>query len=99
VLLGLAAGVLGLALTGTAQAHGGYHGPVPYRAERPYYVQYGHRFSGGYCYVGRDHHHWTRRVYDATCRRYQYWDPYLRCYYYWYPADNCYYPVTYVPCR
>ena len=94
ILLSAAAGVVGLALTGAAQAHEPSHHPGPARV---YYRDHGHRFSGGYYYIGHDHHHWSRQVWDAHYHRYQYYDPYLRCWYYWYPAGNCYYPVGYGP--
>jgi hypothetical protein len=51
VLLGVAAFVLGLTLTGAAQAHPGGH----------YSHTHGHAFRGGYCYPGSHHHHWGHR--------------------------------------
>jgi hypothetical protein len=93
IILGLAAGVLGLALTGTADAHPG-HG---HHHEAGYYRSHGVRFRGGYYYLGRHHDHWTRRVWDARYHRYEYWDPNLQVYYYWYAPGNCYYPLTYCP--
>jgi hypothetical protein len=98
VLLSMAAGVVGLALAGTANAQpvvvGGHPPAVGVRA---YYRDHGVRFSGGYYYVGRDDHHWTRRVWDPVHHRYHYYDPYLRVYYYWDPARQCYYPIDYCP--
>jgi hypothetical protein len=86
MLLALGAGVLGVALSGSvAQAHGGHHG-------RPYYRVHGRAFAGGYYYPGRVHHHWGRRVWSVTYRRYHYWDPYLRIYYYYDPVRVGYYP-------
>ncbi len=98
IVIGLAASALGIvALAGTADAssHGGHR---PAAHSHSYYRDHGQRFRGGYLYRGRDHHHWTRTVWDPVCRRYQYWDPSLSVWYYWYPADNCYYPVSYTPC-
>lgn len=96
ILFGVCACVLGLGLTGAAQAREPHHhpGPAPIvRGGSPYYAQHGVRFNGGYYYPGRDHHHWERRVWDAGNRRYNYYDPSLRCYYYWSPVKRCYYPV------
>jgi hypothetical protein len=94
-LLGIASGVLGLALTGSAQAHDTwqahvYNGPA-------YYKVHGVVFSGGYYYPGHHHPHWERRVWDVHYHRYHYWDPFLHCYYYWYAPRHCFYPVTYSP--
>jgi hypothetical protein len=96
-LLCTAAVGLGLSLTGTAEAHGGHHRYGHHRVARAYYRTHAVRFTGGYCYRGYTHHHWTRRVWDARCHRYNYYDPGLHCYFYWYAPANCYYPVTYCP--
>lgn len=88
IFLGAAALVLGLALTGSAEANGPRHG-----SGRPYYASHGVKFSGGYIYRGHDHHHWGGKVWNARSGRYHYWDPYLSCYYYWAPQSGCYYPV------
>jgi hypothetical protein len=96
LFLTVAAGVLGLALTGTAEARPGHEHFRPTR-ERAYHGEHGVRFKGGYYYAGREHHHWTRTVWDAPHHRYIYWDPYVQCYYYWYQPGNCYYPVSYCP--
>jgi hypothetical protein len=99
IALGLAAAVLGLGLSaGTASAHGhparvGAHAG----AHVHYYEHHATRFSGGWCYAGHDHHHWSRCVWDSAHRRYQYYDPGLCCWYYWSAPYNCYYPVTYCP--
>ncbi len=103
VLLTALAGILGLFLVGTADAHDGYRDrgrvvvvrtppPRVYRGTS-YHLDFGVRFNRGYYYVGRDHHHWTRRVWDPVYRRYNYWDPYVRVYYYWDEPRGCYYPV------
>jgi hypothetical protein len=96
ILLGLAAGVLGIvALAGTAEArefHG--HGRV---VSHSYHRDHGHRFKGGYYYTRGEHPVWGRRVWDAQYRRWQYWDAGLSCWYYWSPTAQCYYPTTYCP--
>jgi len=95
-LLGVAACVLGLALTGAAQAHDNHpHPGGVVHGGSAYHVQHGVRFSGGYYYPGHDHFHWERRVWDPVCHRYNYYDPNLHCYYYWSPGHNCWYPVGY----
>jgi hypothetical protein len=94
VLLFLAVGVLCLGLTGAASASPArHHAP----AHRGYYHNHASHFSGGWYYRGRDHHHWSRTVWDARYHRYNYYDPGLQSYFYWSPAANCYYPVTYCP--
>jgi hypothetical protein len=96
LFLAIAASVLGLALLGgTAQARGrhGHHGRAP--AARPYYRAHGTAFRGGYYYAGRNHHHWTKRVWSPQYHRFHYWDASLNCWYYWSPAQACYYPITY----
>jgi hypothetical protein len=100
IFLSVAAGVLGLTLAGTAEAHNGGHG---HRGHGGYHGHHGHvhghgiRFKGGYYYRGRSCHFWTRRVWDSRCHRYQFWSPAYNCYYYWYAPANCYYPVTFCP--
>jgi hypothetical protein len=99
IVLGLAAGVLGLTLAGTADArppaHGHGHGHRVHGGHAYYHSQ-ARRFSGGYYYVG-PHHHWTRRVWDVRYHRWNYWDSDLQIYFYWYAPGNCYYPATYCP--
>ena len=51
VILGVAALVLGLAITGEASANG-------YRGHRPYYASHGVKYRGGYYYSGYNHNHW-----------------------------------------
>ncbi len=91
ILLTVAACALGLTMTtSTAEAHPPRHAPV-----RIYYHDHGVRFNGGYYYVGRNHHHWSYKVWDAGCHRDNYYDPYLKCFYYWDVARGCYYPIGY----
>jgi hypothetical protein len=96
VLLGLAACALGLALSGSAEAHGGHRAPAPHHGPA-YHHGHGVRFGGGYYYPGRNHPHWSYRVWDTRYHRYNYYDPSLRCFYYWYAPGACWYPVTYCP--
>jgi hypothetical protein len=96
LLIAVAAGVVGLALTGSAaQAREPAHHRGQEHGHRAYYMKHGHRFSGGYFYVGREHPRWSGQVWDSVHCRYQFFDPYLHCYYYWDAPHGCYYPVTY----
>jgi hypothetical protein len=98
ILLGVSACVLGLALAGAAEAHGPNHrGPAPRAPARAYYRDHARHFGHGYYYAGRDHHHWSRRVWSPRFGRWEYFDPGLSCWYYWYAPAACYYPVTYCP--
>jgi hypothetical protein len=98
LLGGLAAGVAALGLAGPAGAHDEWrrdrdrpHGG------RAYYLDHAVRFGHGFYYPGRDHHHWTRRVWDPILHRILYWDPSLHAYFYWSAPDRCFYPATYCP--
>lgn len=98
LLTGLAAAVTCFALTGSAPAHEREpHSHRPRGDARLYHRDRGVRFDHGYYYRGRDHHHWSARIWSPTYRRYHYWDPSLRCYYYWCPEHRCYYPIDYRP--
>jgi hypothetical protein len=93
ILFAASALVLGLTLTGSANAADHHHGgPGRGHVVAPYFHEHGVRFGGGYYYRGRDHHHWERCVWDAHYCRYQYYDPYLCCWYYWDAGRDCYYP-------
>ena len=73
ILFGLAAGLLGLALTSSvADAHGGHGGRGGFRGG----------YRGGHVgrYVG---HRWGRCVWSPVYNRYQYWDTTLNCYFYY----------------
>jgi hypothetical protein len=89
---GVAAGVMGLALAGTAEAHEarGYH-----CEPRPHACGEWARFWN-YYYPEREHRHWARS-WDPVHRRYHYWDAYRSCYFYWYAPRSCYYPDSYCP--
>ena len=91
----LGAAVLGLVFAGNASAHEPHGRPVQRGlvvVARPYHLEHGTRFNGGYIYRGDNHHHWEYRVWNTRYNRYQYWDPTLRSYYYWNPAQVAYYP-------
>jgi hypothetical protein len=102
ILFGVAVALAGLTLTSNVEASGHPGHPVISHARRPvvvrpYFEGHARHFSGGYYYAGREHHHWTRTVWDSHYHRYQYWDPGLNCWFYWYAPGNCYYPVSYCP--
>jgi hypothetical protein len=96
-LLAPVAVLLGLTVTGAANAHEPRfaHGHGHVAVGRPYFHDHGVHFAGGYYYRGFDHHHWEHRVWDGHYGRYQYWDPYLSCYFYWDAGRDCWYPVGY----
>lgn len=85
-------------------SYGGYRGgyrSTPFRGHShgrsiggAYYRTHGARFSGGYYYGGRAHHHWGHRVWMPSARCYHYWDPNLNCYYYYDAVRLGYYPVV-----
>ena len=92
VILGAAALVLGLAITGEASANGPRgHGS----SHRPYYASHGTKFRGGYYFSGYNHSHWGYKSWNVRYNRYHYWEPTLKCFYYWCPVNSCYYPVDY----
>jgi hypothetical protein len=91
IFLSLAAGLLGLSLSGPAEARDRYEHPGHYQGA--YYKSHARAFGGGYYYEGRDHH-WAHRVWDVAHHRYHYWDPDLGCYFYWSAEHSCYYPTT-----
>ena len=66
IILGLGACLMGFAMTGEAQANGR---PVVVRnrvvvTARAYHLQHGVAFRGGYYFVGRNHNHWSQRVWE-----------------------------------
>jgi hypothetical protein len=61
---------------------------------RPYYQSHAVKFSGGYYFAGRDHHHWGHRTWDARRRCYTYWEPSLQVYFYYDVARAGYYPCN-----
>jgi hypothetical protein len=78
-------------------SHGQDHRGHDSHHDSDFLSKFGTRFSGGYCYKGRDHDHWTERRWFDRYHCYCYFCPYSHCYYYWCERDNCYYPVTYRP--
>jgi hypothetical protein len=53
--------------------------------------------GGGYCFKGKNHHHWSSHRYDKRYGCYCYYDSDLGCSYYWCEPDDCYYPMSYCP--
>jgi hypothetical protein len=94
--LALAAGVLGLVLTGTADARPSGHGHHV-RERHSYRHSHAERLHRRHPSFAREQFHWTRRVWDARCNRWIYWEPQLQVYYYWDAPANCYSPVLYSP--
>src|SRR2546427_171723 len=99
IVLSIAAGILGLGLTGAVAEARDLHRPglVAVRGGHAYHQDHGVRFTGGSYYRGRNHPHGAGRFWDPPHRRNQYYDSGLNSYYYWYAPANCYYPVTYCP--
>jgi hypothetical protein len=108
LLFAAVTGVLTLALTGPAQAHGvsrsGNVAHVSTFHTRPSYnfsmnhsfaQRYGTRFSHGY-YFGRNNFYWNSRCWSSRYGCYCYWCPYVNCWYYWCAPQCCYYPISYV---
>jgi hypothetical protein len=75
--------------------HGGHHGHHGHG--HAYFSSYGHRYAGGYYYVGRDHYHWSQTIWYAPGNCYLYLDPGLNMYYSWDAAAQRYYPSPYQP--
>jgi hypothetical protein len=92
-LLSAAAVSLSLALAGTADAGGKHVSKSSYSSG-----------SGSWSskqsfthYKGKEHYHWSKKVWFEKYGCYCYWDPYVSCYYYYCVPDDCYYPVDYCP--
>jgi hypothetical protein len=61
------------------------------------YVQkFGKSFSGGFCFPGKSHCHWTYSCFSPKYGCNCYWCPYTTCYYYWCEPACCYYPISYI---
>ena len=90
-ILGLAiamACVLGLGMASEAQA-----GVVVKKTvSRGYYREHGTRYNGGWYFRGREHNHWSYRVWNTRYHRYHYYEPTLRIYYYYDDVRSGYYP-------
>ncbi len=94
LLLAASALLLGMTVTGSANAYDSHHGgPVHGHVGAAYHPDHGVHFAGGYFYRGHDNHHWDRTVWDAHYGRYQYYDTGYQCWYYWDAGRDCYYPV------
>ncbi len=66
-----------------------------------YHKTHGTSFSGGYCYKGQSHNHWSYSGYSSKYGCNCYWCPSTCVYYYWCQPSCCYYPVSYynsAPC-
>ena len=88
--LTLAAGVLGLTLAGTAEARPGHGG---HRERHEYRHSHAVRYARIHPHFSRAQFHYTRRVWDAGCNRWIYWEPQVQVYYYYDAPANCYVPV------
>src|SRR5262245_52367533 len=103
ILLGIGALVLTLSFVGEASAaprHGrrsfGRTGFVrktytrTYFGKTPYHLKNGVRFKGGFYFSGRNHFHFSHRVWSPTFRRFHYFDPFLQVYYFFDPITGRY---------
>jgi hypothetical protein len=61
-----------------------------------YHQQFGKSFSHGFCYVGKNHCHWTYSCWWPKYGCNAYWCPSTCCYYYWCEPTGCYYPISYI---
>ena len=108
-LLSAVAGVLSLALTSPAHAHGPSHGGGGARptftshnrssfnsTHRQSFVQrYGRRMSHGYSFNARNFY-WNSRRWSSRYGCYCYWCPYVNSWYYWSASQASYYPLSYI---
>jgi hypothetical protein len=111
-LLSLAAGVLALSLTSTANAGGPSHGGSMshYSMSRSYSPSYS-SFKGfsnssymtnyGTKFSGgysftKSNFRYSSYCYSSRYGCYCYWSPYASCYYYWCAPQSCYYPLSYI---
>jgi hypothetical protein len=74
-----------------------YWRPENRNFQQNYYLRHGHNFQYGYYYLGHNHMHWSRVIWDQRYGCYLYYDPWLLKWYYWCAPHNCYYPVEYAP--
>jgi hypothetical protein len=107
-LLTAVAGVLTLALTSPAHAHGPSHvggvrttsishnQPSIHSLTGQSFVQkYGRKLSHGYAFSAR-HFYWSSRYWSSRYGCYCYWCPYVNGWYYWCASQTCYYPLSYI---
>jgi hypothetical protein len=59
-----------------------------------YHLTHGKKFSKGYYYRGRNHHHWSHRHYNRGHRCNFYYCPSVGGWYYWCRARDSYLPVS-----
>ena len=62
-----------------------------------YHLKFGKRFQFGYKYVGKVHHHWTKKIWIAKYGTYCNYCPHTHKLYYWCAPHGCFYPVSYCP--
>ena len=70
-----------------------WHGKI----NKHYHLKHGHKFTHGFYFKGKLHHHWTKKVFFAKLGCYCHWCPNTRGYYYWCAPHGRYYPVSYCP--
>jgi hypothetical protein len=61
---------------------------------KAYHLTHGTKFSKGYYYRGRNHHHWSHRRYWSKYHCNTYFCPSTRGWYYWCRSRDCYLPVS-----
>jgi hypothetical protein len=66
------------------------------RDYRPYYVEFGRRFSGGWYFEGRNDDHFAYRMWDDGRGRYHYYDSDLRSFFFWHEGHGRYYPIDFI---
>jgi len=64
---------------------------------KDYHLQFGTKYSFGYCFKGFNHCHWTYRCWYDYYGCYCYWCPCTCVWYWWCAQDGCYYPISYRP--
>jgi hypothetical protein len=82
--------------SGNSQMMGNNHSSGFDSKSSSFLNSHGTKFSGGYCYMGKDHSHWTYSCYSTGYGCNFYWCPYACCYYYWCEPAGCYYPYSYI---
>src|SRR3954466_8266562 len=67
-----------------------------FKSTSNYHLNFGKSFSGGFCYQGKNHNHWTYSCFSSKFGCQCYWCPSTCSYYYWCEPSCCYYPISYV---
>jgi hypothetical protein len=100
----LLSAVIGLAAAGAASAgDGGSRGHRDNdRHERhehykDYRFTHGTKFEHGWCYKGKEHHHWSERCYSNRYGCDIFYCPSACGWFYFCEPDCCYYPVSHCP--